>query len=51
MAVIDTFDVLTSDRLYRKAMASEKAIGILLQEAEEGKLDKFVVQKLEELIK
>ena len=51
MAVVDIFDALTSDRPYRKAMPHEKAIGILRQEAEEGKLDKFVVQKLEELIK
>ena len=51
MAVVDIFDALTSDRPYRKAMPHEKAIRILRQEAEEGKLDKFVVQKLEELIK
>lgn len=45
MTVCDIFDALTaSDRPYKKAMPAEKAIQILRWEAEEGMLDKQVVE-------
>jgi HD-GYP domain-containing protein (c-di-GMP phosphodiesterase class II) len=45
MTVCDIFDALTaSDRPYKKAMPVEKAVQILQWEAEEGMLDKQVVE-------
>lgn len=44
MAVCDIFDALTaSDRPYKKAFTVEESLAILRKEAEEGKLDKNVV--------
>ena len=43
MAVADIYDALTTDRPYRKAMSTEKALSILNTEANQGKLDKDVV--------
>jgi len=50
MAVADTYDALLSDRSYRRRMPEEKVLGILHQEALEGKLDKEVVEKLDEWV-
>ncbi len=50
MAVVDIYDALTTDRAYRKAMPREKALGILWQEVDHGKLDKAVVACLTELV-
>ncbi len=44
MAVVDIFDALNTDRPYRKGMPREKSFEILVQEAEEGKLDREIVQ-------
>ena len=46
MAVVDVYDALITDRPYRKGMRKEKAFEILGNEAEEGKLDKKVVEAL-----
>lgn len=46
MAVVDIYDALVTDRPYRKGMAREKALGILSEEAEGGKLDGVVVEAL-----
>ena len=43
------FDALTTERPYRKAMSREKALRILRQDAEDGKLDKAVVSTFETL--
>jgi putative two-component system response regulator len=43
MAVADIYDALTTDRPYRKAMPKDKALSILGQEADQGKLDEAVV--------
>ena len=51
MTVADIYDALTSDRPYRKAMSQEKALAILCQEADEGKLDKQIVEYLIEITK
>jgi cyclic di-GMP phosphodiesterase len=45
-AVADIYDALITDRPYRKGMTRQQACEILLQEAEEGKLDKNIVRKL-----
>ena len=50
MGVVDIYDALITDRPYRKGMSKEKALGILRQEADEGKLDKKVVEYLVELV-
>ena len=50
MGVVDIYDALITDRPYRKGMTQEKAFEILREEAEEGKLDKEVVRKLETLV-
>ncbi len=46
MAVVDIYDALTSDRPYRKGLIHEKAVDILREEAEAGKLDPSVVAAL-----
>ena len=40
-----------TDRAYRKAMLQEKALEILKQEANNGKLDKVVVHHLIDVVK
>ena len=50
LAVADIYDALTSDRPYRKAMPKEKALEILRQEADEGKLDKQILDCLIEIV-
>src|SRR5690606_34564679 len=45
MTVCDIFDALTaSDRPYKKAMPVDKALSILRMEAEEGALDREIVE-------
>ncbi|MBS3780085.1 MAG: diguanylate cyclase [Desulfovermiculus sp.] len=44
MAVVDIYDALVTDRAYRKAFSPEKAVAILEQEAQAGKLDPAVVE-------
>jgi putative two-component system response regulator len=46
MAVVDIYDALVTDRPYRKGMTRERALSILQEEADEGKLDKSVVEQL-----
>lgn len=46
MAVADIYDALVTDRPYRKAMPRERALSILFEEADEGKLDANVVRSL-----
>jgi len=48
--VADIYDALTSDRPYRKAMSKEKALTIMQEEAEEGKIDKQILEHLKEII-
>ncbi|MGD8961134.1 MAG: diguanylate cyclase [Desulfobacterales bacterium] len=50
MAVVDIFDALITGRSYRKAMPCGKALEILRNEAEEGKLDQEIVRNLEILV-
>ena len=50
MGVVDIYDALITDRPYRKGMSKEKALSILREEAEEGKLDKEIVECLIEII-
>ena len=46
LAVADIFDALDTDRPYRKAMERQKALSILMEDAETGKLDEQVVKHL-----
>jgi putative two-component system response regulator len=46
MAVVDIYDALVTDRPYRKGMTKEKTLSILMQEADEGKLDKSIIEQL-----
>jgi HD-GYP domain-containing protein (c-di-GMP phosphodiesterase class II) len=56
MAIADIFDALTaSDRPYKKAMPTERALGVLEQEVSTGQLDKdalqvFIEAKVYELV-
>ncbi|MEJ2640347.1 MAG: diguanylate cyclase [Desulfosarcinaceae bacterium] len=50
MAVADIYDALVTDRPYRKGMSREKALHILNEEADQGKLDKTVLEALEVLL-
>ena len=51
MAVADIYDALTSDRPYRKGMPQEKALEIIKEESDEGKLDTEVVAILINLLR
>jgi len=50
MAVVDIYDALVTDRPYRKGMAKKKAWDILNQEAEQGKIDKEIIDCLAEIV-
>jgi putative two-component system response regulator len=43
LTIADIYDALTSDRAYRKAMAAEKALEIMWQEASVGMWDRHVI--------
>ena len=49
-AVADIYDALTTDRPYRPGMGIPKALSILGEEADQGKLDHSVVAALEQVI-
>lgn len=46
VGVVDIFDALLTDRPYRKGMPKDKAFAILREEADAGKIDKQIVDKL-----
>ena len=46
VAITDTYDAIITDRPYRKGMSRKEACDILLKEAENGKLDREIVQLL-----
>jgi putative two-component system response regulator len=50
MAVVDIYDALTTDRAYRNAVAKEKALSMILLDADKGGLDKTIVSNLMTLI-
>ena len=50
MAVADIYDALVTDRPYRLGMSRERALCILLKEAEEGKIDASVVKSLQKIL-
>lgn len=43
VAVADVYDALTAERCYKSAMSNEQAVKVLLEDAENGKLDKDMV--------
>ena len=50
MAVVDIYDALVTDRSYRKGMDNGRALSILREEVTNGKLDKGIIDTLEEMI-
>ena len=51
LTVVDIFEALTSsDRPYRKSMKREKAVGVLTEMADEGKLDREVLELFKEVL-
>lgn len=50
MAVADIFDALTTSRVYRKAFSFEKALSILEEDVEKGKLDRSAFETLKRMI-
>jgi putative two-component system response regulator len=50
MCVVDIYDALVTERPYRKAMPKKQALGILREEVETGKLDRRIVDELEDLV-
>jgi len=50
MCVVDIYDALVTERPYRGAMPKQKAIDILQEEVELGKLDGTVVNELKDLV-
>jgi len=51
VAVTDIYDAMITDRPYRKGMSQKEACDNLLEEAENGKLDREIVQLLLEHLK
>jgi putative two-component system response regulator len=51
MAVVDIYDALITDRPYRRALQEKQALEVLLSEAEQGKLDKKIVEGLIKLLR
>jgi putative two-component system response regulator len=47
VTIVDIFDALTTDRSYRSALSIDEALGIIRQEAHEGKLDSVLVREFE----
>ena len=50
MCVVDIYDALVTKRPYRDGMPKAKALQILAEEVEAGKLDRSVVAELEDLV-
>jgi len=50
MAVVDIYDALTTDRAYREAIEREKALSMIVQDADGGGLDKTIVSNLVTLV-
>jgi putative two-component system response regulator len=50
MSAVDIYDALVTDRPYRNAMPQDKALAILDNEAQRGKLDKGVVANLIQVV-
>ncbi len=46
MSIVDIYDSLITDRPYRKRLPKKQVIGSLLAEADDGKLDKYLVKIL-----
>ena len=44
VAIADAWDAMTGDRIYRKGMTVETAIGILEREADEGQFDPQLIR-------
>jgi putative two-component system response regulator len=45
LALVDTWDAMTSDRAYRKGMSVEKALRILFEERLKGQFNPLLVDK------
>ena len=50
MAVVDIYDALITERPYRKGLPLVKALEILKNDANTGKLDKVVVDHLIDIV-
>jgi putative two-component system response regulator len=50
MAVVDSFDAITTNRPYQKAVSMQEGLGILFQVVQEKKLDARVVEAFGELL-
>ncbi|NGZ06464.1 MAG: HD domain-containing protein [Magnetococcales bacterium] len=51
VSIADTWDAMTGDRVYRKGMPLEKALGILEKEQHSGQWDPHLVGKFMEMIR
>lgn len=47
----DTWDAMTSDRVYRKAMKKEQALQVLEQERDSGQWDPYLVDQFVALLR
>lgn len=50
VSILDIYDSLTSNRVYKRALSHEEALEIILEEKESGKLDKELVERFIELL-
>lgn len=50
VAIADTWDAMTGDRVYRKGMPPEKALGILQQERDRGQFDPTLLDEFAAMI-
>ena len=51
VAIADTWDAMTSDRRYRKAMSREEALSIMEREIDEGQWDPELIDKFIEMMR
>jgi hypothetical protein len=51
LQTVDIYDALTTDRPYRKALSSERAVAILRDEVRRGWWDGSLVDEFEKLLK
>jgi putative two-component system response regulator len=51
MAIVDVFDALTTDRVYRKAMSYDEALVILRTESEQGMHDPQLLEVFAQLVR
>ncbi len=51
VAIADAWDAMTGDRIYRKGMSVERAVGLLEAEADDGQFDPELIRLFTEMVR